>query len=149
MPGYKTHIAGGAIAGAAAVFAAVHFDYISFDPKIAAILVGISTLGALFPDVDTDSKGQNLFYVLLLGAVLGLMAIKKFMWAALVGVFAILPAIGRHRGWTHSWWAAFAVPLPLLLLPIWILGWPVETTAYFYCPAVIGYLSHLILDKLI
>lgn len=141
-------MAGGAVAGAATLCTGVHFGFVDFDLRVLALLMGVSVLGSLFPDVDTDSKGQNIFYVLLLAAAVGLMAVKKFMWASAVGVFAMLPGIGRHRGWTHDWWAAFAVPLPLLLLPIWVLGWPVEGAAIFYIPAVAGYLSHIILDKL-
>jgi hypothetical protein len=40
--------------------------YLYFAPLKVAGLMSFFLLGALFPDVDTDSKGQNLFYGLLI-----------------------------------------------------------------------------------
>ena len=101
MPGYKTHISGGLIAGGAALGAVLALGYFKTDIKTGAFLVGISLLGALFPDTDTDSKGQNLFYSILVVIDLYLLATKDYKTAAILGFCALLPALGHHRGWTH------------------------------------------------
>jgi membrane-bound metal-dependent hydrolase YbcI (DUF457 family) len=60
----------------------------------------------------------------------------------------MLPILSRHRGWTHTWWAMLLVPSPLLILPYLhvperpLVGLP------FYGAAVVGYLSHLVVDRI-
>ncbi len=114
-------------------------------------LIGLCCLvliGALFPDVDTDSKGQGLMYSIL--AIIDIVLIVKglYRWAAIVGFCALLPALGHHRGWTHTWWAMFLVPLPILILPVVLLHFQWFQTVPFYFVTVLGYFSHLVLDKI-
>jgi hypothetical protein len=66
MPGYKGHLTGGLLAGGLAIGAAVILGRLAYAPLHLAGLMGFCLLGALFPDVDTDSKGQNLFYTVLI-----------------------------------------------------------------------------------
>ncbi len=147
MPGYKTHITGGLIAGGVALGAVLALGYFKTDIKTGAFLVGISLLGALFPDTDTDSKGQNLFYGILVVIDLYLLATKDYKTAAILGFCALLPALGHHRGWTHRWWSMLLVPFPILLLPHLFLQIPLESLLPYYFAAVIGYFSHLALDR--
>lgn len=149
MPGYKGHLVGaglwaGAAWGAVALWLPVHEP----GPLLGTVLAAVCVMAALFPDVDTDSKGQNLFYAIMAAVDLGLLIRGEYRWAAVLGFAAMLPALGRHRGWTHSWWAMFAVPLPILVLPV--IFWGVDPVALvpFYAAAVLGYLSHLTLDLL-
>lgn len=129
------------------IVGAVLLGWIVFNPLVAAGLVGFCLLGALFPDVDTDSKGQNLYYSVFAVLDLGLITQKQYMWSAWLGLFAMLPAIGSHRGWTHTWWAMFAVPLPILVLPLLLLGIDsIDLFIPFYLAFTIGYFSHLLLD---
>jgi membrane-bound metal-dependent hydrolase YbcI (DUF457 family) len=78
-----------------------------------------------------------------------LIVVGEFELAAYLGLFAILPALGHHRGWTHTWWAMLLIPLPLLVLPYLhvperpLIGLP------FYGAAVVGYFSHLFMDGLV
>lgn len=147
MPGYKGHIAGGFFFGVMGVVGAIMLGWLAQNPIEILGLIGFCMLGALFPDVDTDSKGQNLFYSLLIIVDAGLIYMKLYLWAAWLGLIAMLPAIGHHRGWTHTWWAMFVVPLPILLIPAVILGLKdLEPFLRFYCAFVLGYFSHLMLD---
>lgn len=66
MPGYKGHLSGGLVVGCIAVGGAVISGRLACTPLYLAGLMGFCLLGALFPDVDTDSKGQNLFYGMLI-----------------------------------------------------------------------------------
>lgn len=147
MPGYKGHIAGGLFFGVMGVVGAVLLGWIVFNPLVAAALMGFCLLGALFPDVDTDSKGQNLYYTVFAAVDFGLIVHKEFMWAAWLGFFAMLPAIGSHRGWTHTWWAMLIVPTPILIIPYFAIGQQGALNFIpYYGAFATGYFSHLLLD---
>ncbi len=142
---YKGHIAGGVFAFLIyLVFLVVLFP---FKPSFEIIVwFVLCILGALWPDVDTSSFGQKLFYggFLVFDTVLLLMG--RYKEAALLGFFALLPIVGKHRGWNHSISAAFLVPSPLLFLPLVKPDLGVGGLEY-YTPVVIGYMSHLVLDR--
>ncbi len=109
-------------------------------------MLGCALLFALFPDVDTNSKGQDIFYSMILVADIFFLAIKEYRIAAIIGFLALLPIVGKHRGWTHTIWAMIAVPLPLIILPCYVLGFDLKTSIPYYLAAVSGYFSHLIID---
>lgn len=142
---YKGHLAGGIFAFTLYVLALVIFYSFEPNPNIL-IWFGLCMLGALWPDVDTNSLGQKLFYGIFLVLDSFFLLTGLYKEAALLGFFALLPIVGKHRGWTHTIWAAFVIPSPLLLLPILKPELEVGGLEY-YIPIVIGYLSHLILDR--
>ncbi len=142
---YKGHLAGGTVAFALYIFALIVF--FSFQPNLKVFTwFGLCMLGALWPDVDTNSAGQKLFYGIFLVLDGFFLITERYKEASLLGFFALLPIVGKHRGWTHTIWAAFVIPSPLLLLPVIRPGLNVAGLEY-YIPVVIGYLSHLILDR--
>lgn len=147
MPGYKGHITGGVVVGGVALVATVSMGHYRPEPAVGGALITLAVLGALFPDVDTDSRGQNLFYGLMVILDLVLMYRGYYRWAAILGFGAMLPAIGRHRGWTHTWWAMLLVPAPIILLPMLFYDTGPQKLAPFYLAAVTGYFSHLLLDR--
>ena len=147
MPGYRGHVAGGAILSAGCFGGAVWLGLVQPHLETALVLCVAALMGALFPDTDTDSKGQNIFYLILVILDLAFMIKGMYRWAAILGFFAMLPVLGRHRGWTHTWWAMLLVPLPILLLPAVFYDQPLERLLPFYLSAVIGYFSHLLLDR--
>ncbi len=146
MPGYKGHLAGGTVCGGLILAGVAAQGIYNPDPMTGASLLAICLLGALFPDTDTDSKGQNLFYFVLAILDLALMTLGFFKWAAIVGFFAMLPAIGHHRSWTHTWFAMLMVPLPIVILPLIFFDFSARSLLPFYLAAVAGYFSHLLLD---
>lgn len=147
MPGYKGHLAGGLFFAVMGLVGAVLLGWLTFQPLVASALVSFCLLGALFPDTDTDSKGQNLYYAVFAAVDLGLIVQKHYMWAAWLGFFAMLPAIGSHRGWTHTWWAMLLVPTPILAIPAIAQGADAAIGFLpFYVAFATGYFSHLMLD---
>ena len=149
MPGYKGHITGSLVAGGIAAVAAFMLGYhFLVTPSQIAGLLGFCLLGGLFPDSDTDSKGQNLFYGLLIVGDGALIYFRQYSWAAWVGIFAMLPALGHHRSWTHTWWAMLVVGIPIVVIPLMVLG---RSTLMVYLPFyvafTVGYFSHLLLDR--
>ena len=158
MAGYRGHIVGAStffaiyLAGLAYVFS-IDAAYEQFSAlELVAIplaLFGLCLMFGLWPDVDTDSKGQNLFYTIFFLVDVVLIATSQFQFAAYLGLFAILPALGHHRGWTHSWWSMLLIPSPLLILPYYFLPHRPLAGLPFYGAAVVGYLSHLWMDGFI
>jgi membrane-bound metal-dependent hydrolase YbcI (DUF457 family) len=70
-----------------------------------------------------------------------------YRWAAWLGLIAMLPALGHHRGWTHTWWAMLAVGLPIAVIPQVLLGADsINVFLPFYAAFTLGYFSHLLLD---
>ncbi|MBF0480082.1 MAG: metal-dependent hydrolase [Desulfovibrionaceae bacterium] len=147
MPGYKAHIGAGIVFYAlAAGLGAWLVEYRAAPPQ--AVLMGVlAILGALFPDVDTSSKGRHLYYGALAVVDAVLLLKGQYKWAAVIGFCGLLPALGPHRGWTHSWWAMLLVPLPVIILPEMFYGLTWKMTFPYYAAFVSGYLSHLVLDK--
>ncbi|HDQ39558.1 MAG TPA: hypothetical protein ENN39_00780 [Desulfonatronum sp.] len=147
MPGFKAHLFGGALFFLLALTAVLWLGIYRPDYQTLALLAVITLLAALFPDVDTDSKGRVLFYGALLALYLVLMIQGRYRLAAVLGFCALLPAVAHHRGWTHSWWAMLLVPLPILILPVAFYERSPLLLLPFYLAAVLGYLSHLVLDR--
>ena len=157
MANYKGHIIGGL------VFTAVYAVAMLFVPiehlaesarllsdwqAMAAVFV-IGILFGLFPDVDTNSKAQDIFLGFAFIIDVLLIWNGNIQAAAYLGLIAMLPIVAHHRGWTHSKWAMFVVPLPILLVP-WLYDTKMlPISIVFYGAAVVGYFSHLALDGLI
>lgn len=109
----------------------------------------IAVLFALWPDVDTNSKGQDIFYGLAFVANISLVLTGRFEAAAYLGLLAMTPIIGHHRGWTHSRWAMILVPSPIVLIPYLGKSSVLDTALLIYGAAATGYFSHLLFDGLI
>lgn len=164
MPGYRGHLAGAGASFApyfALVVGILMLDaayarapaYARFSTLelvgCALALFALTLLFGLWPDVDTDSKGRRVFYRLFLVADLVLILNELYMEAAYFGLFAMLPSIDHHRGWTHSWWAMLLVPAPLVALPfVYVPARPLVGLP-FYGAAVVGYFSHLYMDGIV
>lgn len=158
VAGYKGHLAGAAVFfalyfGALAAVFAVDRAYARFS-EVELVGYGVALLGlclmfGLWPDVDTNSKGQNLFYFIFFVADVVLIAVRHFEYAAYLGLFCILPALGKHRGWTHTYWAMLLLPAPLLALPALLFPDRPLAGLPFYGAAVVGYFSHLFMDGMV
>ncbi len=147
MPGYKSHLAVGGGLALCALSACVYTRTYEPEPLVAAGLMATACLAALFPDVDTYSKGRGVFYGMLFTLDVALMWLGEWVWAAVLGLAAMLPSLGKHRGWTHTWIAMLLVPAALLSAPYLAFAPPWQSIAPYYAAAVLGYCSHLMLDR--
>lgn len=93
---------------------------------------------SLFPDVDTDSKIQNATYLTLFVIVLILVMLKNYIFASMVGLFALVPVMATHRHLTHQWYVAVVVCIGIA----YILGF------YYSLWALGGYIIHLVADRM-
>ncbi len=158
MSNFRGHLFGAALfgvlyLGAFAALYAVDGAYAQFSlpERVAypAALFGLCLLFGLWPDVDTHSVGQKVFYAIFFVADLALILTQRFQESAYFGLAAILPILSKHRGWTHTLWAMLLVPSPLFVLPY--LSLPARPLAGlpFYGAAVMGYASHLVFDGML
>lgn len=157
MANWKGHVAGGVVIGGAYVGALGYVPVERFaeaagvlhDWQALAAIIVLSVLFALFPDVDTNSKAQDLFFGIIFPLDILLIVTGNIQAAAYLGLVAMLPIVSHHRGWTHSKLAMLAVPLPILLIPYLYNHDILPISAIYYGAAVAGYFSHLLLDGLI
>ncbi len=150
MPGYKGHLTGGIVIGSLFVGAVALIGRDVGNPLEFIPLLSFCLLGALFPDTDTDSKGQNLFYAIFVIVDLTLIYRHEYRLAAWLGLFSMLPALGHHRSWTHSWLAMALVGSPILIIPTIFLGVSqLDPFLSLYFSFTLGYFSHLLLDRVL
>jgi hypothetical protein len=123
----------------------------------------IAVLSGLWPDVDIKSKSQRICYRIFIGLNLVLIFRGYYAESAVLGLFAMLPLIGKHRGWTHSRLTMLLLPGIFLLLPIYFnrdafnFREPtapenlqlIKTGIPFYTASLIGYATHLQLDGIL
>ena len=123
----------------------------------------IAVLSGLWPDVDIKSKSQRICYRIFIGLNLVLIFRGYYAESAVLGLFAMLPLIGKHRGWTHSRLTMPLLPGIFLLLPIYFnldafnFREPtapenlqlIKTGLPFYTASLIGYATHLQLDGIL
>ena len=134
----------------------------------------VALLFGLFPDVDIKSKSQHIFYTVLfvLNASL-ILIVRRYVEAAVLGLFAMLPILSKHRGWTHSKITMILLPGLFLAIPIYVaypqwgtewerlpdlynllITWEnfpdvLQTGLSFYVAGLIGYATHLYLDGIL
>ena len=155
MSGYKGHIAGGLAAGLlyTAALSQGSLDtllnhqgtFLSGWYYIGALLVLASAFG-IWPDVDTNSKAQDIFFALLFALDIVLLVNGRMEASAYVGLIGMLPILGKHRGWTHSWGAMVAIPSLFIVIPY--MNHPARPWSGlpYFGAAIVGYFSHLVLD---
>lgn len=145
MPNYKGHLFGGFAVFLLSLFAMCALT--TFPGYTTALeWLFFCCAGALFPDVDTKSKGQKWYF-----RVLFILLIYAFLNQNMAIVWFILfsflvPHIVVHRGIFHRMWFVIAIPLgagillcthfPRCRTIIW------HDILFF----IIGALSHLWLD---
>ena len=136
---------------------------VSLEPlKIAACFV-IAVLSGLWPDVDTKSKSQQIFYRIFIIFNVVLIYMGHYSISAFFGLFAMLPLIGNHRGWTHSKLTMLLLPAVFLIVPIYFQRAQLDRHELlaaqnlvllkgglpFYTAGLIGYATHLHLDGIL
>lgn len=154
MANYKGHIAGAVAVAATGITGALFLpgDILERtggllnDWQFTSFLFFVAILFGLWPDIDTNSKGQDIFFGV--GFLLDVILIWNghIEAAAYLGLLAMTPIIGKHRGWTHSKWAMILVPLPIVIVSYLYRDSVLPTALIIYGAAVAGYFSHLLLD---
>lgn len=144
MPGYKTHLLGGALIFAPLYYVTTKFCVQQSLPS-PLLLLSITLLGSLFPDLDITSKIQRLFYFCVFGAFLYFLFMHEWIQLLITSGLAIIIGVLRHRTILHH-------PLFLALLPLPVIYYMsnkgtslislIQPALFF----IAGAWSHLLLD---
>ena len=163
MSDFKGHFKGGLVAAGIFLILAI-IAQILFHPLAwieIPLLLAVCLFGAFWPDADIGSKSQQVIYIIfIIIDVVLIFGLKYYREAAILGLFTMLPAIGKHRGWTHNPLWALAVGLPFLIPPA-VIGnqFLIDIDAHlargllfvgipYYIAFLAGVMSHLALDNL-
>lgn len=146
MPGYQGHLVGGLVAGNIMLAVLTCAGVLHPTPYGAIEWLAVCLLGSLFPDIDIKSKGQKVFYWILLFLYAYLYMRRHLTMLGILSIVGITPMLVKHRGVFHKWWFIIALPFGLAFI----------AASYFPCYKgmiffdtlffVAGALSHLILD---
>jgi membrane-bound metal-dependent hydrolase YbcI (DUF457 family) len=146
MPGYRLHLVGGLL-----TYLGILQVIKSTAPTTATILQGLifCLIGALFPDIDVKSKGQKLFYFLLLLVLSYLVFQQKYCMFVVMSFLGIIPILVRHRGIFHHIWFLTALACAASLLIKSGCGFYEQmmlTNIWFFFA---GSVSHVLLDRVV
>ena len=148
MPNYKAHLFGGFVCFALLLAIPIYvFHYtFSMDSSLLVWLLICSLAGALFPDIDTKSKGQFYFSTIAFFFIVIAIMLKKWMWLSGISLALITPLLVNHRGITHQIWFIFTAPFCIPLIAAYTSKALIFPAFMGYIFFVCGALSHLILD---
>lgn len=144
MPGYRGHLVGGFVA-----FGLVRFLLVPVNPTFITSIewLLVTLFGALFPDIDIKSRGQNIFYLALMVIYLGVLLMGKIAWSPFFVFAALFPMLLNHRGFSHNF-------LFLIILASAVgFGLSAAFPSYAYAAWLnalflgSGMISHVMLDK--
>jgi len=144
---YKEHLLGGFAGGITLLFLVSNYLVNQAMPLATALeWMLFALVGSLFPDVDIKSKGQKLFYRLIVFLIFISLYKGHLNLAIYLVLFSILPVLVRHRGIFHTTWFILIVPLGGAFVAAQYF--PVYRVSLFYDAAffIIGALTHLIMD---
>lgn len=113
MPNYKKHLVGGTIAYSC-------LFYLLISPTNPTINMAVQWFtccmtGALFPDIDTKSKIQKIFYIIILLTLIAAVLNRKTPLLIFFSFLGLIPALVNHRGLFHN-------PLFILLITLMTIG---------------------------
>lgn len=146
MPSYKVHLLGGAITYALIAYLSSFVSrFNALTVKTHCLMLGFALLGSIFPDIDTPSTMQKIFF----GAMIVTLPLALVYNVALfigLSVMSLILLFLPHRSITHNLW--FLVLFPGAIAAALALRHAVPRLVLFsLCISFIGgALSHCFLD---
>lgn len=144
MPNFKGHLAGGVFIYLVVFYWIVSNQTVSLTTSLEWLLFALA--GSLFPDVDTKSKGQKIFYWIVLFLAALLLSMSHMEAFVILGFLSLFPLLVRHRGIFHRTW--FVILVPSAVAAFCCMYMPNCSAIIFYDTLffIMGALSHLWLD---
>ena len=159
MAGFRTHL--GFAAGCGFGYGAAAVNPLGFPAEAAVLAAGLTAVGGMLPDLDSDSGKPVKELFALAGAVVPLLLVPRLeqmqvshegMLAFLVGCYAFvryglawgLKRVTVHRGMFHS------IPAMLIAgLVVYLAYWSPDRGVRLLLAGgvMLGFLSHLVLDE--
>lgn len=146
MPGYKVHITVGAAACLILIYAisaVTNFcpTFLHFSGYFACTI-----LGSIFPDIDTKSKAQRLFFIF--SSVILLTSIVFQAWFIFLNFsfITVVVTVLKHRTLTHNFYFLFTLSILLILFSAMVFHGLSVGVALSALGFAVGAFSHLLLD---
>jgi len=144
MPGYQTHLLGGAWSFCL-MLPIVYYvgvpDLITLSEWCVCALAG-----SMFPDIDIKSKGQPYFYYAITLLFLLLMWHGWHEAVSWCSIMAFLPMFVKHRGIFHRSWFVTGAPLLIFYAVHSIFPHMTQNLLPHVLFFIGGALSHIFLD---
>lgn len=145
MPGYRGHLMVGVAVWAFAIF---FFSALSSISLLTGGWLLCTLAGALFPDIDTKSQGQRLFYIAIFLSYPILFYYRYIATCLFLGFFCCVPLFVRHRGIFHSYWFLGMATLGgvmglIILFPAYAHALVIDASFF-----LLGAYSHVALDRI-
>ena len=144
MASYRGHLVGGVLTFGLVLFMRPELTELGLIKLTIALT--ITLLGSLFPDIDTKSMGQKVFYSLLAVCLVPTICAQSWGLLTIFMILGLVPILVPHRGLTHSPYFLLIAPLFIIWLLSAIDARFILLPGYLYFFFVAGAMSHLILD---
>ena len=138
---YKGHLIGGIVTSS--LVAGGSF-VLSGNLVVAGVSALITLMAALYPDLDVASKPSRHAFLLGIPTILLMIYLGYYIVAILLFLLISIPKMFPHRGLVHT--LKFGV---LVSVCSWYIINPFLDISYYYVlgSSLLGYMTHLILDK--
>jgi len=160
MANFKGHVV--TAAGLGIAYGGLAFWRLEMDVGPALLAAGLTTIGGLLPDLDSDKSVPNRTLFRLLGVTVTLLAVQHLLETSfslvrgvfvLAGIFVSVPyllaqlfrRLTVHRGMFHSLPAMLIAGLAVYLL---YASWSESLRLFLAGAIMLGFLSHLVLDEI-
>lgn len=144
MSNYKGHLVG----GMASYLIILSLLRSSFNPTFITSLEWLlfALIGSLFPDIDTKSMGQKVFYRFVFVLFAFLIILKKVELLLFLSLISLVPLLVKHRGLFHKLWFILLIPLSTCLYFKYYFPGYLDIIIFNSIFFIAGVVSHLILD---
>lgn len=146
MPSYRVHL----VASLIIYLGVIHCcSLVSFTASSLVQGLLFCLFGSLFPDVDIKSRGQQIFYLLLVVILAALLWFKQHCLFVVMSFVGIVPILVRHRGiFHHVWFLTIMTIFCSFLISVWcgVHQTIMTQNIWFF---FIGSLSHVFLDRVV
>lgn len=147
MPRYRAHITFGAFSYFVSIY--LSFILLHFYPTFLQAIgcLGCVILGSIFPDIDTTSKMQRIFFIFSSFALLGSIIFRFWLLFFNLSFITVIVMLLKHRTLTHKIW--FISTLFCVFIYIFsFLGFlSINSFLGVFC-FLLGAFSHILLDFL-
>lgn len=144
MPGYKKHLMAGLIFYCSAIFLLSCSNFLSIRSLEHLFF---TLLGSLFPDIDIKSRGQTIFYTIIIVLFLFFLLTNNCLALGIFSILSCIPILVKHRSIFHNFWIVSLLVVSFAKIISFL--YPVCKTLIYYDAAffLLGVFSHILLDR--
>jgi hypothetical protein len=144
MPGYKGHLTGGVFFWCCLFVGLYQIAWCSLKDLPLTLFATLG--GSLFPDVDTKSKGQRLYYPLFVALALYAFICRNIPATVGTMTLVLLPQVVAHRSWYHNLLFISSLSVIAVITLVALVPDLLREALFLGIFFIVGATSHLALD---